>query len=84
MDPISYALEGLVPQQFHDESGPSSVNHTVVVYGAPPQDAYAYVSNLYDAHYEKRFASAGYLAIFVVGLQAFHLYATRFKQHIDR
>ena len=43
-----------MPQQFHDESGPSSVNHTVVVYGQPPQDAYAYVAKLYDAHYENR------------------------------
>jgi hypothetical protein len=87
IDPISYALEALVPARFADMSRPSTVNHTIVlnVGGTSiPVDAKAYVTELYDADYNDRWPAIGCLAAFVVGLQACHIYATRYKQHIDR
>jgi hypothetical protein len=87
IDPISYALEALVPARFADMSRPSTVNHTIVLNvggKAVSVDAKAYVTELYDAEYKDRWPAIGCLAAFVVGLQACHLYATRYKQHIDR
>ena len=85
LDPISYSLEGLVPQQFYDQSVPSATGHLVALpYAAPPTTGYQYVVQLYSASYSNRFKDVGYLACFIAGLQLSHLYATRFKQHIDR
>jgi ABC-type multidrug transport system ATPase subunit/ABC-type multidrug transport system permease subunit len=85
VDPISYALEGLVPQQFYDQNAPSMTNHLIKLpYAAPPTTGYQYVSQLYSASFGNRFKDVGYLACFIAGLQLSHLYATRYKQHIDR
>ena len=85
LDPISYSLEGLVPQQFYDQNTPSTTNHLMKLpYQAPPTTGYQYVASLYSASFGNRFKDVGYLACFIAGLQLSHLYATRFKQHIDR
>ena len=87
LDPISYALETLVPARFADKSRPTTVNYMIdVPVGTTiyQVDSYDLVSNLYAAHYEDRWKDAGYLCAFIGGLQLCHLYATRFKMHIDR
>ena len=87
LDPISYALETLVPARFADKTRPTTVDYKInVPIGTQiiQVDSYDLVSNLYDAHYEDRWKDAGYLCAFIGGLQLFHMYATRFKMHIDR
>ena len=86
-DPISYALEALVPARFADKSRPTTVNYMINVDVGTAKfqvDSYAFVKELYSADYSERWKDIGYLACFIAGLQLFHLYATRFKQHIDR
>jgi ABC-type multidrug transport system ATPase subunit/ABC-type multidrug transport system permease subunit len=87
LDPISYSLEALVPARFVDQHRASAVGLNIKV---PVGDSfvevnsYKYVTELYDATYENRWVDIGCLAAFIGGLQFCHLYATRFKQHIDR
>lgn len=81
---MSYALEALVPSQFADRSTPSTVGHTIQVPNQAPSDALGYVENLYGAKFTDRWAAVGYLAVFIAGLQAMHLYEVRFRMHIDR
>jgi hypothetical protein len=80
-------LEALVPARFADKSRPSMVNHTITLQVGSQTidvDSYQFVTELYSATYENRWADIGCLAAFIGGLQLCHLYATRFKQHIDR
>ena len=76
-----------MPARFADKSRPTTVNYMINVDVGTAKfqvDSYAFVKELYSADYSERWKDIGYLACFIAGLQLFHLYATRFKQHIDR
>ena len=72
-----------MPQQFVDQSSPSRVNHTIQV-GGHSVNAYTYVTKLYGVTYGRRGIDVGCLAAFIVGLQTLHIFATRFRTHINR
>jgi hypothetical protein len=87
LDPLSYALEALLPGLFVDKSRPSNVDHMLALnIGSQVVnvDSYAYVTQVYAVDYTQRWRDVGLLAVFIGGLQLFHLYATRFKSHINR
>ncbi len=87
LDPLSYALEALLPGLFVDKSRPSNVDHMLALNVGSQVvhvDSYTYVTQVYDVSYDKRWRDVGLLAVFIGGLQLFHLYATRFKSHINR
>lgn len=47
-------------------------------------DRYEYVKETYGLKEEFRWPAVGYLAVFIGGLQCFHMLAVRFKSHINR
>ena len=84
---MSYGLECLLPLMFADRSRPSMEDHKIrLEFGGKEVDvdSFQYVTDLYDMRYERRWRDVAILVGFCGGMQLFHVYATRFKAHIDR
>lgn len=47
-------------------------------------DRYDYVQETYGIKEDFRWPAVGYLVVFIGGLQLFHIYAVRFKSHVNR
>jgi hypothetical protein len=84
IDPISHAVEALVPSRFHDASRPTTVGHMIRVprgAGFEEREALQFLRDTRGSRYEDRWSQVGYLVAIAGGMQLFHFYAVRHKVH---
>jgi hypothetical protein len=87
IDPVSHAVEALLPSRFYDPTRPSTVNRMIDVprgAGFVPVDALRVVEATRGSRYEDRWNQVGYLVAIAGGLQVLHLFATRRYVHAAR